>query len=199
MCLGQMIRSVAYTQNSYAQVMVSAVDLAGAFGGTPAFGCWKNMHARCYNPRAKMFAYYGAKGVTVCERWNSFECFLADMGHPPAGMTIDRIDNAGNYELANCRWATQEQQNENTSRNRYVTWQGKTQTIKAWGKELDLNPKSISERLQRGWTVDRALTTPTARNYAEGRARHMQAAKETWAKRGREYAANSEARRRSNA
>ena len=159
--------------------------------GTRIYYTWKKMHARCYNPEDPNFYRYGARGIQVCRRWNSVFNFLEDMGHPPQGMSIDRIDNDGDYTPENCHWATQEQQNENTSRNRYVTFDGREQTIKAWAKEFDLNPRCLSERLRRGWDVERAMTTPTARNYAEGRTLHNDKTKAQWAKKGAQYRANA--------
>lgn len=68
---------------------------------------WKGIHARCSNPNHRSYKYYGARGIRVCERWKSFENFLSDMGLPPSGLIIDRINNDGNYEPNNCRWTTQ--------------------------------------------------------------------------------------------
>jgi len=79
---------------------------------TKVHAVWKAMHERCRNPNAHDYRWYGAKGVTVCERWRSFENFYADMGEPN-GLTLDRIDPAGNYEPSNCRWATWEVQRGN--------------------------------------------------------------------------------------
>jgi hypothetical protein len=75
-----------------------------------AYQCWQAMKARCFNPRRRSYSWYGGRGITVCERWRIFENFYADMGDPPPGMSLDRIDPNGNYEPGNCRWATVAQQ-----------------------------------------------------------------------------------------
>lgn len=80
---------------------------------SPTYLTWKSMIARCSNPRAPDYPRYGGRGIAVCERWRTFANFLEDMGERPDGLTIDRENNDGDYELLNCRWATRSQQNSN--------------------------------------------------------------------------------------
>lgn len=129
-----------------------------------AYQAWKNMRDRCKNPRDDRYARYGGRGIKVCERWEkSFENFLADMGEPPAEMTLDRIDSDGNYEPTNCRWADRKTQQRNMMRNRLITFRGITQCVAAWAEQLGIRQKALGHRLARGWSLERALTTPNLR------------------------------------
>nr|WP_321985311.1 hypothetical protein [uncultured Lichenicoccus sp.] len=80
---------------------------------TATWNIWKGMRQRCGNPKSPSFQWYGARGITVCDRWNSFQAFLEDMGERPEGLSIDRIDNERGYEPGNCRWADAEAQANN--------------------------------------------------------------------------------------
>lgn len=104
-----------------------------------AYEIWCGMKKRCSNPKSRFWTHYGGRGIRVCDRWgSSFANFFADMGHPPDGMTIDRIDNDGDYEPRNCQWATRLVQSRNTRRNIHLTWRGKTQCVSGWAQELGI-------------------------------------------------------------
>ena len=128
---------------------------------TPAYGVWAAMRRRCNNSNSLYFYRYGGRGIKVCERWSSFSNFLADMGECPTGMTLDRIDNNGNYEPGNCRWATRKEQSRNTSTNRFETAFGETKTMAEWAADprCAVNVSTIYRRLARGWDFERSIAT----------------------------------------
>ena len=130
--------------------------------GTYVFRIWTEMRSRCNNPRRKRYKDYGGRGITVCDRWQVFENFFADMGHPPTSKhSLDRKDNNKGYSPDNCRWATQTEQANNTRKNVRITFQGKTLTMKEWARELHVNYWSLRGRLRNyKWSVERAFTTP---------------------------------------
>lgn len=119
---------------------------------------WRNMLLRCSDAGRPDFHRYGGRGIRVCDRWRDFENFYADIGPQPYGQSLDRINNDGNYEPGNCRWATRTVQNNNTSRNRPLTAFGRTQNITAWARELGIHYTTIWQRLRCGWPIERALT-----------------------------------------
>lgn len=122
---------------------------------------WCAMIQRCENPNSRNYSCYGARGIRVCDRWrHSFEAFLADMGTPDAGMTLERIDNNGNYEPGNVRWASRQEQCANTRRNKLITHAGKTMIMKQWARHLGIGFDTLKTRIQDGWSIERALTQP---------------------------------------
>src|ERR1700676_270330 len=128
--------------------------------GTPTYNSWAQMIQRCTNPNAQEYENYGARGIAVCERWRIFSNFLEDMGVKPQGgrrSSIDRIDNNGNYEPSNCRWANQKQQIRNR-RVSPVTEDG--ESIAALAEQRGIPSRRVYERIRQGWDVNRALETP---------------------------------------
>lgn len=122
---------------------------------------WGSMKARCTNPNLKNQHRYIGRGITMCERWRDFSNFLSDMGRKPSPeLSLDRIDNDGNYEPDNCRWGTGEQQANNRSTNRMISFSGETLTVAEWGRRLGVPARVIYSRLHSGWSPDRALSTP---------------------------------------
>lgn len=130
---------------------------------TTLYRVWRSMHSRCSNAKQISFANYGQRGITVCQEWSSFERFVSDMGIPAPGMTIDRIDPNEGYSKQNCRWADWKTQQRNRRNNRIITYQGRSQCIAAWAEEFGMPTHSLHQRLKRGWSIDKALTTPLDR------------------------------------
>lgn len=130
---------------------------------TRVYRSWANMKDRCSNPNSTFFEHYGGRGIKVCERWEKFENFLADMGEPPTDKhTIDRIDNNGNYEPENCQWILMKEQSRNRRSNRRFTINGETKILKDWAKEFHIDYKIVHDRINRyGWDIHKALTTPS--------------------------------------
>jgi hypothetical protein len=115
------------------------------------------MRRRCLKETHTDYARYGGRGIKVCDRWSKFENFLADMGEPPPGMTIERVNNDGNYEPANCKWATRAEQGANRSTVRRVVIDGIEMSLRAACGHLGLKPETIYMRLHRGASVEEAL------------------------------------------
>jgi len=127
---------------------------------TPVYRSWHSMMDRCNKPRHVAYMRYGGRGIKVCDRWLDFEQFYEDMGHRPAGQTLDRIDNNGDYEPGNCQWATPSQQGRNQKNNRRLTYKGVTKCLAGWVETMGINYHTLHHRLEKGWSVEDALTIP---------------------------------------
>ncbi len=131
---------------------------------SPEYRVWWSMRTRCSNARQRGAADYVGRGISVCDQWNGpggFANFLADMGPRPSPVhSIDRIDNNGNYEPSNCRWATRREQNRNTRRNRMLTIDGRTMCTADWSELSGVKARLICDRLKRGWAVREAIYDP---------------------------------------
>ncbi len=133
---------------------------------TKEYTAWGNMNHRCATPQHPKYPSYGGRGIYVCKRWHDFAAFFADMGLRPADKhSIDRINNDGSYTCgkhdlcddcreknapANCRWATCKEQQNNTRANRYITYQGRTQSVAEWAQETGISANTIRTRHDRG-------------------------------------------------
>lgn len=126
------------------------------------YSIWMNMRARCRNPKNNRYHLYGARGISVCQRWEvDFLNFLEDMGRRPStDHSIDRIDNNGNYTPDNCRWATRSEQARNTRSSRFLEFKGRRLTLTEWAQEIGMDRRSLHLRLKSGWSIERALTEP---------------------------------------
>lgn len=131
---------------------------------------WAGMKTRCLNPKDPGYAGYGARGITVCDRWLKFENFLADMGERPKGTTLDRYpDMGGNYEPGNCRWATMKEQQNNRRNNVVLEYLGERLTISRWAERSGIRPLTLRYRvLKLGWSMDRALNQPVGKSGPKG-------------------------------
>lgn len=129
----------------------------GAYG-TATYKIWGSMIQRCTNKKSRSYSSYGGRGITVCDRWLKFENFFADMGEKPPGLSIERINNDGNYELRNCKWATTAEQSNNKRSTRRLPYKGQMVPLQVVAKEVGLSVHTIRKRLFLGWSEEEAIT-----------------------------------------
>lgn len=139
---------------------------------TAEYRCWMGMRDRCNNKNSKYFKNYGARGIKLSPRWDKFENFFADMGKRPTGTFIERIDNEKGYSPDNCKWADRVEQNNNKRTNRLLIFRGETKTATQWGKIYGISYNTITERLARGWSVEKAITQKIDRKHLSKKAHH---------------------------
>lgn len=133
---------------------------------TALYSAWTGMLSRCSSPTNDHYKDYGGRGITVCAEWRdsfeAFEFYVAQLPHyGESGYTLDRINNDSNYEPGNVRWASHVEQHRNFRRNRMLTHDGKTQCVSAWAEDTGIAQHTICWRLSYGWSVEKALNTPT--------------------------------------
>jgi hypothetical protein len=113
------------------------------------------MKTRCLNPKFEAYKNYGGRGIKVCERWLNFVNFFEDMGDPEDHtLTLDRIDNNGDYSKSNCRWATRKEQCHNMRKNVWITHNGQTKIQSDWAREFCVSDATIWRRLHRGVNIE---------------------------------------------
>lgn len=125
------------------------------------YGTWRQMLYRCENPNSYAYKHYGLRGISVCDEWHDFASFkewCVTYYPDRTNKTLDRIDVNGNYCPDNCRFVTFDVQCNNKRTSRYISFNGKTLTIGQWAEILGINYRTLSNRINRGWSVERALT-----------------------------------------
>jgi AraC-like DNA-binding protein len=139
----------------------SPANKTHGMSGTPIYVCWNSMIGRCTRPNHKDYKDYGARGITICDRWLVFENFYLDMApiHAP-GMTIDRRDNNLGYSPDNCRWVSNKVQQRNKRNNRLFTYKGETLCIGEWAERFGMSRTVLHDRLKAGMSIEQALETP---------------------------------------
>lgn len=156
----------SHTQSCGCHQIEVTADANRKHGGTRSslYRVWMQMRQRCCLPTAPNYKWYGARGITVCDRWMSdFSAFAKDMGERPKGGTIDRVDNDGPYEPGNCRWATSQSQQVRNSRKvkcaLRVEHEGASRTLSEWENIIGVRAETIRKRIKRGWPAERALAS----------------------------------------
>lgn len=142
---------------------VRAASVKHGLSETVEFFTWTDIQTRCHNPNSTSYESYGGRGIHVCKRWrDSFEDFLSDMGLRPSNAhSIDRINNDGDYEPANCRWATREEQANNKRNNVMVTIGEETKTLSSWCKQFGVQTGTASLRYKKGYRGSALFETTT--------------------------------------
>lgn len=126
--------------------------------GTPIYAIWRSMMQRCFDKGSQAYHRYGGRGISVCERWQSFENFYADMGERPDGTSLERLDNDGDYNPENVIWADAKAQANNRRSNVVIEYNGEKKTMQQWADQLGVKIGTLWMRFNRGWSVDRAMT-----------------------------------------
>lgn len=127
-------------------------------GKSQVYIAWINMRQRCYNKNKKDYSYYGGRGIRVEDSWHVFKNFLADMGEPLPGQTLDRIDPNGNYCADNCRWATRKEQTRNRRDTVRFEYKGENLPVSEWAEKLSLTYGGMYNRIRtRSWDPDRVV------------------------------------------
>jgi len=133
-------------------------DIAG--GRSKLYLVWMEMKQRCINPNNKSYQNYGGRGIRICNEWMNYQAFhdwAMSIGYKE-GLSIDRIDNDGDYKPSNCRWVSRYIQSRNTRKNRMLTFNGVMHPLVAWAEIIGIHPKTLSMRLKNGWPTEKLLS-----------------------------------------
>jgi hypothetical protein len=128
---------------------------------TKSYASWCGMRERCLNQNCKAFPNYGGRGITISAEWGKFSSFYRDMGDPPDGYTLERIDNNKGYSAENCRWATRTEQSRNRRSLVQVTMNNETHPLSVWVEKIGaVSYATAHRRIVMGWTIEDAIKTP---------------------------------------
>lgn len=143
----------------------------GAAHNHPLRSIWEGMIARCYQRGSTSYYLYGARGITVCQRWRRFWNFVADMGtRTTLEHSLDRIDVNGNYGPGNCRWATAKEQQRNLRVNVRITAFGECLVQSAWAERFGIDGRTIGQRPRAGWSPERAVSQKSRKKHRKNQA-----------------------------
>lgn len=129
---------------------IAAVNLSHGMSRTPIYRIWRSMLDRCHLPSSHAYSRYGGRGIKVCDRWQDFENFYADMGDRPKGMSLERTDNDGDYCPENVRWASNKEQANNRRANVYYEYGDERLTLAQWAEKGEVSVGTLWSRLKRG-------------------------------------------------
>jgi len=146
--------------------------------GSRVYRIWRGMLERCSNPNIPHYSSYGGRGIKACKRWHSFEKFYLDMGDPPPGTSLDRINVNRGYNPSNCKWATAEEQANNRRDNVTFEIEGETLTLSQIAERFGINRSSLNGRLKHGWSLEKAISTPVAKKVRIPRDERMRRLRE---------------------
>ena len=145
--------------------LISKANTVHGLSRTREFRIWAGIRSRCNDTNSSIYKYYGERGIKICEKWDNFESFLADMGKcPEPGYSIERLNNDGPYSPENCIWADRKTQARNRTNSRKVTYRGQILTLAEWSEILNMRYSVLHCRLQRNWSDERTLTQPVVSN-----------------------------------
>lgn len=133
------------------------------------------MRNRCNNKNEKSYKWYGGRGIKICDDWNDYGIFFewAMKNNYKEGLSIERIDVNGNYCPENCKWITMEEQHKNTTRTRIIEYDGKKMSLSDWARYKKIDKVTLYNRLERGWSIDKALNTPARKSNRSTRERKL--------------------------
>jgi hypothetical protein len=165
---GSLTRGLTTSCGCYQKECATANATKHGYHKTRTYNSYLNILSRCYDKKSARYYRYGGRGITVCDRWlgnGGFINFLEDIGKAPKDRQIDRINNDGNYEPENCRWATKKEQANNKSTNVFLTYSGITRTISGWAEQIGIKASCLYARKRCGWDDKRIIEVPLATKY----------------------------------